>query len=259
MEKLTTAEYWDGTYAQASDVPLEISNFRSFGQRQVVETIESVGLRGRILELGAGNSAVLCYLARVHPLAQFHGMDYAPGGCRMLRARAVRERVKIEVHQADIFNPSAVHEGAYDRVFSLGLLEHFSDLPAVVRAKIRLLRPGGVIVTIIPNMVGVIGRLTRRFNPQVYALHVPHDLSSLVAGHRAAGVTVLRSGYLGSTNFGVLSSCFRGPEDCGWSTYKWLARFTTACWWWESRGLRLPATRQISPYIFVIGQTTQTP
>lgn len=255
MSKLTTAEYWDGTYAQASDAPLDLSSFRNWGQRQVVELIESVGMsRRRVLEVGAGNSAVLCYLARMHPEGDFHGMDYAPGGCAMLQARARREGVVVGAHQADMFAPSADQVGAYDVVFSLGLLEHFTDLAAATRAKAAFVRPGGTMVTVIPNMAGVLGRLTRRFNPQVYALHVPHNVRSLVQGHLAADLTVERCGYLGSTNFGVLSSCFKGPQDRGWVTYKWLARFTTATWWLESRTLPLPTSSALSPYLFVISR-----
>lgn len=253
MNKLTTAEYWDGTYAQASEAPLHLSSFRHWGQRQVVEIIESVGLnRQRVLELGAGNSAVLCYLARRYPDAEFHGIDYAPGGCAMLRARAQREGVRVGAHQADMFAPPTEHVGVYQVVFSLGLLEHFTDLDSATRAKAAFLRPGGKLVTVIPNMSGVLGRLTRYFNPQVYALHVPHDVRSLVRGHVAAGLRIERFGCLGFSNFGVLSSCFQGPESRGWTIYKWLSRFTTATWWLESKGCPMPASPCLSPYLYVV-------
>ncbi len=255
MDKLTTAEYWDETYAQASHAALDLSSFRTWGQRQVLEVIESVGLeRKRVLELGAGNSAVLCYLARTHSGAEFHGIDYAPGGCRMLSARAKREAVNVGVHHVDMFAPPPGHLGTYDIVYSLGLLEHFSELQSAVRAKAAFLRPGGVLITVIPNMAGLLGRLTRRLNPRIYALHVPHDTGSLLLGHRTACLAVERSGYLGFTNFGVLSSCFYGPRDRGWILYKWLSRFTTATWWLESKGVPLPATRELSPYLYVIAR-----
>jgi 2-polyprenyl-3-methyl-5-hydroxy-6-metoxy-1,4-benzoquinol methylase len=256
-ERLTTADYWDAGYVTAgSREPLETSDFRRFGERRLVESLEALGLAGRhVLEVGAGNSAVLTLLARRYAgRARFTGLDYAPTGCRMLAERAGREGAEVEVLQQDLFDPAPALEHRFDLVYSIGVVEHFTDVTRVLEAKRRLVRPGGLIYTLIPNMRGAIGALTRHYNRRIYDLHVAHDLASLRQGHEAAGLEVLRASHLCSTNFGVLSSCFQSPADRGFATYKWLSRVTKALWWVEARVGELPAIPALSPYLIVVSR-----
>ena len=258
--RLTAREYWESGYTgQSGSRPLDIDSFRHFGERKLIEKLESLGLKGRdVLEVGAGNSAVLSYLARTHVgEARFSGLDYSESGCRMLARRAELEGARIEVLQQDLFEPAPRLLGRFDLVYSLGVVEHFSSLPTVLLAMKKLLSADGRMLTVIPNLAGIIGALTRRYNRGVYDLHVPHDLPSLVRGHGDAGLAVESSGYLCSTNFGVLSSCFRGSGDRGWRTYRWLARLTIVLWFIESRLGELPHSASFSPYLFTLSRAKQ--
>lgn len=253
--RLTASEYWEAGYAdRAVAAPLEIGDYRCFAERKLIEKLESIGLPGRkVLEVGAGNSTILSYLGRTYRgRAEFSGLDYSESGCRLLAARAEREGASIEVLHQDLFEPSAALLGRFDVVFSIGVVEHFTSLPEVLRAMSRLLAPGGRMFTLIPNMAGILGALTRRYNPRVFGLHVPHTLDSFRQGHDAAGLAVESSGYLCSTNFGVLSACFTGEADRGWTTYKWLSRLTKFLWLVESRLGELPHTGRFSPYLYAI-------
>jgi hypothetical protein len=175
----------------------------------------------------------------------------------MLSARAEREGAPVTVRQQDLFDPTPDLVQAYDVVYSLGVVEHFADLPAVVRAKARYLAPGGVMFSMVPNMAGMIGRLTRRYNRKVYDLHVVHDLESLTRGHRDAGLEIRQTGYLCSTNFGVLSSCFVEQQGPGWTTYRWLSRLSKLLWMLESRVGDLPRSRTFSPYLYVVSSAAR--
>lgn len=252
--RLTEGAYWDATYSsQSVPLPLDVRSFRRLNDRRIVELLQSaLEPRGRVLEVGAGNSAVLTYLAAANPDAAFSGLDYSPSGCNLLRRRAELEKVAVEVLQQDLFDADFQPRELWDVVYSLGVVEHFAELASVLRAKARLLAPAGRIVTVIPNMAGLLGRLTRRWNPEVYALHVPHTIESLRNGHTAAGLRVLRSGYLCSTNFGVLSSCFPSDSGSGFGTYRWLSRVSTALWRVEHVTGDLPHSSFLSPYIFVV-------
>jgi SAM-dependent methyltransferase len=209
----------------------------------------------RVLEIGAGNSALLCYLARrFDGKARFSGLDYSEAGCRMLVRRAEREGATIEVIHQDLFAPAPDLLGQFDLVYSIGVAEHFSSLPPVLGATRQLLSPNGRMFTLIPNMAGILGTLTRQYNRAVYDLHAPHTMVSFLQGHDEAGLVVEQSGYLCSTNFGVISSCFRGETDRGWTTYKWLSRVTTLLWLMESKIGELPHTATFSPYLFTISR-----
>lgn len=261
MDTLSDQRYWEESYLQNRMVSTPLPNlqdFREFPVRSMVQLIESVGMEGKsVLEVGAGDSAALLLLAERHVgKAAFTGLDYTDSGCNLLRTRAQGFGLDVNVIHADLFNPKS-GIGGFDVVYSIGLVEHFAHLEEVLGALCKFLKPGGVMVSIIPNMHGVLGKLTRRWNRSVYDIHNPHGLQSFLAGHTAAGMKVLRAGYLGSTNFGVLSSCFPQGKTRGWHSYLWLSRLSKALWGFETKCFALPRTAWFSPYIFAVSQSLE--
>jgi hypothetical protein len=103
-------------------------------------------------------------------------------------------------------------------------------------------------------MSGIIGIFTKWLNKGIYEIHFPHDLNSFLKGHRNAGLEIIESGYLGSTNFGVLSSCFDRPIGWKYRTYVWLSRLTKVLNLIESRIGNFPVTKTFSPYIYAISR-----
>ena len=94
-DRLTDEQYWTNGYrAQPPAAPLDVRDWRFLAERRFVELVESAGgTEGRVLEIGAGNSAVLSHLAAKHRItATFTGLDYSDVGCRLLAERAVREQ-----------------------------------------------------------------------------------------------------------------------------------------------------------------------
>jgi hypothetical protein len=137
---------------------------------------------------------------------------------------------------------------------SFGVVEHFADLPVAMQAGAAFCKQGGILYTLIPNMAGLNGWLTKFWNRPVYDIHIPHDRETFLAGHKIPGLEVLSCEYLGSTNFGVLSSCF--PEQRGFNywVYKQFTRLSKAIWLLESKLGHLPATQCFSPYIVSISR-----
>lgn len=258
MNELTSPEYWDGKYAGTELQDVDPSDFRQRPHRVLIEKVESLGLTGRkVLEIGAGGSAILANLAERNPGAEFHGLDYSEAGCRQLAELAARHRTKVTAHHADMFAPPSGLKGRFDVVYSLGVVEHFESLPSVLKAQSYFLAPGGLMFTMIPNLSGLIGRLMRRYAPDIMDMHKVHGAPALLAGHAEAGLEPLSSGYLCSTNFGVLSACFRNGRGPGWHAYLWLSRLSKAAWLFEDRLFRLPGTRALSPYIYVTARAGQ--
>ncbi|MGB6451679.1 MAG: class I SAM-dependent methyltransferase [Steroidobacteraceae bacterium] len=256
MNNLTERKYWDDGYLRTdrgAALP-DLDDFRHTPDKRIVEALEALDLKGKvILELGAGDSDILLILSRRWgSVSRFVGLDYSDTGCTSLSRRANAVGVDVSVVQADMFCAPKDLTHKFDIVYSVGLVEHFAQLESVLACKRRFLKPGGVILTVIPNMSGLIGKLAKRFNKAVYDIHNPHNMRSFLDGHARAGLEVVRSGYLCSTNFGVLSACFEASGAPGWKFYVFLSRLSKASWLFESKITELPKTAFLSPYLYAV-------
>jgi SAM-dependent methyltransferase len=214
---LTEKDMWDRGYRARHELQGLELGWRGHTNRLIAEKIESVGLKHKaILELGAGDSAWIPYLADKYGDSRFAGLDYSETGCARLAQRLEQAGLSVEVFHQDMFAPGPALLGSFDLVLSFGLVEHFHDLGQVLTAKKRFLKPHGRLFTLIPNLAGSLGLLTRLYNREVYALHNPHDWESFRDGHARAGLRILAGGYLGSSNFGVAASCFDHPSGLAW-------------------------------------------
>ena len=103
-------------------------------------------LRGRrFLDLGCG----VGWAARI---AADEGASYSVGldfaGTALVRAR--RHTPAAGWVQGD-GNALPFRDGSFDDVFSFGSMEHFPDVPRGFAEAARVLRPGGQLVTVVPN------------------------------------------------------------------------------------------------------------
>ena len=115
--------------------------------------------------------------------------------------------------QGDLFNPPTDQLNTFDFVFSNGLVEHFADTTAAVAACAAFLKPGGLMITLVPNMTGPLGWLQRFFDRPLFEKHVRLRHEQLARAHTAAGLEVLSSRYvllahLGVIQFGALERLF---------------------------------------------------
>src|SRR5262249_30654761 len=125
------------------------------------------------------------------------------------------EGVEGRVVCADFFSPPGDMCGAYDVVVSFGLAEHFRNTSECIAAFAKFLRPGGLMITTIPNMVGAIGFVQKLVNRPVFDIHVPLSHEDLMAAHAAAGLNIRASGYFLPTHFGV-NNLSGLPRSAGW-------------------------------------------
>lgn len=256
MNKLTTQDYWNTTYQQRKQlIPSNVNGWRNTSNREIYRLLCQLNPGGkRILEIGGGGSPWLAFLSKTYPQADFACLDYAADGIETLAVFCKQEKINnIRLYQADFFQPGG-EAGSFDIVYSLGVVEHFSDLPTVLSCHADFLDEQGVMLTVIPNMAGILGILTRWMNRKVYDIHVPHDEASLLTGHQKADLQVLESGYLCSSNFGVLSSCFPVRSGVKWWIYRLLKWLNYLIWLFEDKVIQLPAFRFFSPYIYVISK-----
>jgi 2-polyprenyl-3-methyl-5-hydroxy-6-metoxy-1,4-benzoquinol methylase len=254
--RLTEKAYWDDAYRTREAAVLDLDGFRNKGNAEIFRALEpSVFQAKRVLEIGAADSAWLPFLAAAFPSIRFTGLDYSEAGCERLRRTSRDRNLDIEVICDDFLAPRVSRDRTFDLVISFGVVEHFESLPSVLKAFRKYLAPGGRIFTLIPNLRGVVGPLAKFLNRDVYGKHNPHSLQTLVAGHAEAGFVQLNARYLGTTNFGALSSCVVGNQGVRYGIYRVLAGVTTTISLAESvAGWTLPASEALAPYIVYCGR-----
>lgn len=214
-------------------------------------------LRGKVIEVGAGDSHLLIDVQKRFQPARAVGLDYLPQACELLRERARHAGSPIEIACADLYAPPSELLGTFDLVMSYGVVEHFTDLDGVIAAIARFAKPEGAVFTLIPNVKGSIYQgLMKRWNRKVYDAHVPYDATDLALAHEKAGLKIESCDYFLSSNFGMLSWCFadRPKRGLTYRGYVWLTRLSKLGWWFERRFFRLPATRWCAPYIVCVAR-----
>lgn len=209
-----------------------------------------------LLELGAARSAWLPYFAR-HFRFSVAGLDYSELGAQQCQQRLDEAGIRGESRCADLFRPPSDWLHAFDIVTWFGVAEHFEHTAAGVRAAAAFVRPGGLLVTEIPNLVGINGVLQRALNKPVYDIHVPLSASALARAHEAAGLRVVTADYVVPTDFGVidLEGLPRTFATMVKQRFMYALRLLSGCIWWVDRRLGpLPTGRLTSGFIIVAAQ-----
>ncbi|MBP6730891.1 MAG: class I SAM-dependent methyltransferase [Chitinophagales bacterium] len=155
-----------------------------------------------LVEIGCGNSAFLGYFAQEFGF-KVSGIDYSELGCEQSRRILQRDGIKGDILLVDAFNPPAELKEKYDFVCSFGVAEHFTDTAKTLEAFSYFLKPGGILITSVPNVVGATGFLQKLMNKPVYDIHVPMDKPYLEEANKKAGLTLLKSRYFVSISFAV--------------------------------------------------------
>jgi SAM-dependent methyltransferase len=174
-DRLTTPSHWarrGDEIARYVDVP------RSCWFLDQAELLEQT-LVGRgyssAVELGAYPGHVLNWLCRTLEL-RGTAVEYVP-----VQARALAKAFPaVEVLQGDFLSELTFAVGrTWDVVFSLGLVEHWSDLRVPLARHAQMTAPGGTCVVGIPLHDGVYGRLMRFLDPALHAQHGCYSLDEL--------------------------------------------------------------------------------
>jgi 2-polyprenyl-3-methyl-5-hydroxy-6-metoxy-1,4-benzoquinol methylase len=254
-------EFWDASWA-AKRVPDEAGapeqgangyvqrRFESYF-RNLFSGIETA--HSSLLEIGCARSLWLPYFAAEFGF-EVAGIDYSETGCEQERAILARAGVEGEIHCADFFQPPAQLLSSFEVVVSFGVAEHFTNTSECIKAFSKFLKPNGLMLTSIPNLRGLPGRVVKALNRPVYDIHVPLDAEALAEAHRQAGLTVVACDNFMSSNFGVCNLDGIPPRSAEWLAKKsilaLLVRLSRLTWFVEERrGSEFKANPVTSPYI----------
>jgi SAM-dependent methyltransferase len=223
------------------------NRFKDFFDRHLADVSGQTAL-----EAGCAQSSWLPYFHREYG-CRVVGIDYSPTGCRMALQLLDEEGVPGEIHEQDLFAENPDLEETADILFSKVFIEHFEDTVGTLVRMRNLMKPGGLIITIIPNFTGWLGRIQERVNPDVYRIHIIMDLQDVVRLHREAGFEVAEAPYFGS----VASEVAKYPTPTPFRLSvlrKTLKKITKTCWLvFRATGWH-PETQRLSPYIAYVGR-----
>jgi len=205
----TPKSYWDEIWREQTHYPA----FRHWSSDLLVRGLDQFlsgdcryrfTKRSTILEVGCGNSSWLPYFAQRWKLA-VEGIDYSEEGCRLAEEILSRYNLPGTIHLANLFSPPEGLIGRFDVVTSSGVVEHFEEPEGCLSAIRAFLKPAGRMITIVPNLCGWMGNITRWLTPDIYAVHVPTSREKLRSAHEATGMKVLYCDYFLPVHLGVLN------------------------------------------------------
>jgi 2-polyprenyl-3-methyl-5-hydroxy-6-metoxy-1,4-benzoquinol methylase len=164
FESNNKPEMWDAMWARRDlfikfiDVGRDFYNI--FFRRLLLKNISPAT---ELIEFGCGGSTLSLSIAR--RIKKLTGIDHSAESIKLSRANAEKIGVNAEFVQCDIFKLPGGLKNKFDLVWSQGLMEHFDDYAAVVRAHWEAVRPGGKILISVPFKYSYINLwyiLTRR-------------------------------------------------------------------------------------------------
>ncbi len=252
--------YWDRVWIDHRDPQLPDPLALTHVERSFAALFDTV-LRDlppstRSLEIGCANSIWLPHFARRFGF-RITGLDYSEIGCAQTRAAFEAAGLDGEIVCTDAFSPPARLLESFDLVFTLGVVEHFDDTGGALAAFSRFLRPGGLLLTVIPNLRGANGLVQRIVNPRVLRMHVPLTARELRAAHARADLTEVRVRYFVPSNFGVLNLNDLDPVALSTRVKEVVVRNlgrASRLIWAVDRIVSLPATRTFGGYVVAVAR-----
>lgn len=254
--------YWNKLWDDERTLPnvfthrgLVISSAYRRGMHEFFATMfEKIGnTDAQLIEVGCARSQFLPYFALEHGLT-VSGLDYSKPGCDASRRILERAGVSGKIYCENMFSPPADLLGGADIVASFGVVEHFEDTAEAVGAISRLVKPGGYVLTTIPNMRGLPGFLQRLLDSKIFELHVPLACSELRQAHAACGLEVVDAGYILPIHLGVCNLGRHG-SSFGWRKPLFYALvLASTALQWVGRVIPIPRSEAMSPYVYVLAR-----
>jgi 2-polyprenyl-3-methyl-5-hydroxy-6-metoxy-1,4-benzoquinol methylase len=195
-KKLSEKEYWDEVLKKKK-LPFRVK-MKQYSPWLINSFFSEIIKNGKfrtLIEVGAGSSAWLPFLSQEYNL-EVSGLDYSEIGCKLCEENLKMSGIKYnEVICSDIFNWQS--DKKYDIVISLGVIEHFDNPEEILGILRNHLNQNGILITVVPNFMGLSGKLTRCFLPGVSAIHKVISRKQLTEMHENSGYKCIKADYTG--------------------------------------------------------------
>lgn len=190
VKRLTTKVYWEAAWKD-SRLPVLAKPFPDL--ERVLESHLPKGTKLQFVEIGCAPGGWMAYFHK-HLGYVVSGIEYADNAAELTRKNLEMQQVSGVVLTEDFFEFEAF-DSTYEVVFSDGFIEHFDELDFVVGKICSLTR--SYVVTLVPNLFGVGGLISRTFRPCVYRAHKRIDRCLFRRLHEEANMETLFCDYVG--------------------------------------------------------------
>ena len=149
-------------------------------------------VRGRVLEVGCGIGNLTRIVLRRPDVTLLHSIDLDPAYIERVRGTLDDARLRLTTIAAEEFCPPEYSGDAdgFDCIFSSNVLEHIEDDGRVLRNFRAMLKPGGVVLVLVPAHEFLFSGLDR--NLSHFRRYTRKSLSERA---RSAGLEALRVRY----------------------------------------------------------------
>jgi SAM-dependent methyltransferase len=104
----------------------------------------------RVLEVGCGRGSLSAYFSDAGWDCTL--LDLSPAAIELARNAFLSHGLKAQFDVGDCL-ALPYKEKSFDLIFSIGLLEHFDQIDAVIQEQVRVLNPGGLFIGyVVPHM-----------------------------------------------------------------------------------------------------------
>jgi 2-polyprenyl-3-methyl-5-hydroxy-6-metoxy-1,4-benzoquinol methylase len=209
-DRLTNREYWEDrwkTVREPKEIRRDTKHALNSELVKIFDTYLPQQTELNILEIGGAPGQFLAYFAREFGYSA-HAIDYSTIGCDKMREAFERVNLNLTVYHRDIFSDLS-DLPSFDIVFSMGFIEHFSDLDAVVGKHVELLKVQGTLVLGVPNYRGISQVVLKRLAPQKLSMHnlETMDINRWESFEKKYGLETLFKAYIGGFNPGSFRRC----------------------------------------------------
>ena len=253
-------EHWDQTERNTNisfEVFSPLPGVRGFGRRLwhsmfSNELKDFTNSSARLLELGCGGSSLLPYFSKNLGFI-VSGIDYSSSGVEITQKMCDVYGISVDLFCQDIFQiPNNLHE-KFDVVVSFGVAEHFTNTDATIQAFSKFVRPGGILLTVVPNMFGLCGFTQKLFSKTIFDIHEKISPKGLSISHERSSLSIQSCGYFMFSNFGVINIGLT-PSLFKRASFQALRSFTGFIWLLESFIFPFPPNQLTSPYVLCVAR-----
>ncbi|WP_236939169.1 class I SAM-dependent methyltransferase [Evansella clarkii] len=180
--------YWDNVWEE------DKAGTYSYIESRIERALDKIGLfiqngiefkpNERVLEAGCGDGLILLALMRLIKVNGY-GVDFSEVAKKKAIKLMGQEENFFDYRIADV-EKLPFEDNYFDKIISLGVIEHFNDPRKAIDELYRTLKPGGLVILMTPNKLslGVLDRVIKEvFNKWQFGYqteYTPKQLSRLM-------------------------------------------------------------------------------